>query len=302
MKTGKKSTKFDYRYHRKILKESGIVNWDLRKAPTDYQKRKIRQMVKGDEAAVYRMAKNRHDFKVKKHFIDTVNKFSEHGGIELHGRISREQVQMEYRNLIDKYKDGAISDSQMKRIRGEYQALSSALKSISTSYGRYNFTRKKVNKEEKEILLAEGWTIKGNYAYLPTNAKYSMSFIGVSVYEFNDKISHPATVEHIKNSPFKHPYRYYLIGSGRELSRLLKRLEKAGIDNLYPDLMFTSPSRSKNAINSLFPSIQQLLNYMSSILENEENEDLPANAKSEILDELIGGINILSFQKPRKQK
>lgn len=297
-KSTTKSKKFDYKHYRKILKESGFVDWDLRKNPTDYQKRVISRMVRGKDSEIWRLAKNRHDSHIKSRFIKTAHKY-DFKNISFNGAITYEQVAAAYRHMIMLHDDGVISEKEMKLLRNQYNALKSGVSSPNSNFGRMNFVKKKVSKKEGEILKREGYKVVKGYAFMPTNNDKTKAFLGVGYYEFPNGVKVQAVIEHLKGKG--HEYRYFLTGSGTDIISLLEQLQNDGVDSLYPDLMYSSPSRTKNAVNQLVPSISDFLNYVNNgVMGKDENKNLSFKEKAEVTNYVIGGLTILSNKKPRK--
>lgn len=308
----KNLTKSDYKKAAKVLKDAGLFKADLRKTLSPYQKTKLRKMIKGDDSALYTMAKNHRAAKVRKHFIELANKHTEYVDVNNTKRLtidpkrplSDSRLVNEMKNFTRLYADGAISKNQYMRLRGEYRQLIAQIRNNNQNYGRMDFVKKKVSKKEAELLKPRGWIIKDGYAYLPSNVINETKFKGIYYYHFSKNIRMEAMVETNKNK--LHPYRYYLLGTPKELTKLLEILQANGIDkltyrtnSLIPDNLYTSPSTSKNVQNSLHESIADLLFYMSTIVMKPENKNLSDSHKNQIMNQMIASINIASSQTPR---
>jgi hypothetical protein len=295
----KNMSEADYKKAAKTLKESNILkNVDLRKKFTPYQKRKIRDLVRKNDGALYRMAKYRQETKARKYLSEKLD-------FDYNNLIDAGLLAKKMQGLRKAHKRGEISDAVFNRTLNYYRDMRHHItgKNVNNNYGLQNFTVKKVNKTEAEILKENGWVVIGNKAYLPTSVNHSKSYLGIRYYKFPNGIEHPALVESIKNTATKHSYKYFLLGDAKVLTRLLQNLERDGVDSIYPDLMYTSPSRSKDAIrrSQFFPSIKALLNYVGGkILTRDEHKNKTQSAKDALFDMFVTSIHILSHKKPIK--
>lgn len=285
----------DYKKFAKILKDAGAINVNLRKPLSDYQKRKIRDYVKGDNHAIFQVAKHRHDAKVKKYVCNKLD-------INPNQKISSQMLKMKMDEFAVKAQKGEISESVYYRMKRDYREMVTHYRLGNTSFGSMNFQTKKVTKEEKEILQAHGWTIINGKAFLPTNVNNSVSYLGVRKYIFPNGIEFDALVEHIKNSAHGHTYKYFLLGDAASLTNLLQNLQNDGIDSLDPDLLYTSPSKARDSFEyvRLHDSISEFLFYVTEIVNDKSHKNKTKSQKEKIEERLIEGMHILSHTKPTK--
>ena len=295
---GKKSTKngqnwknFDYHRAAVILKHSGFVNFDLRKNLTKYQKQRIRNLVKENNGAVFSMAKYREESKNRRR-IEKLAGISQGKKLTpeyVIGKIAETQI----------HNPQKLSQSQLDELTKLHDINRKSILNNPNNYGLRNFTRKKVSKKEAELLKSQGWTVKNGHAYLPTLAYKTKSFLnGLYIYQFPNGAELPALVEHNYKRTGGKEFTYFIQAESKELTALINDLIEKGLSNLFPDILYTSPTKARENENaSRVADLFEFMHYVGVIINKEKSD----KARDQKADVLIEAVKIESNNRPTKK-
>lgn len=278
--------KFDYKRAAEILKHSGMLNVDLRKPLTKYQRQKTRELYTENGGTLFRMAKFREESKNRK-------RLERLAGINRGRELTSDYVTAKVGEAIFKNPNN-LSKRQLSELNSLYVKNRKAIKNNPRNYGLRNFVKQKVDKNQAKILKKNGWNIKNGYAYLPTLSTKTKSYLkNLYYYTFPNGEKIPALVEHNYKRVGGKEYAYILQADESELTKLINGMIESGHKNLGKDLIYTSGSRARENLNAQkLDDIGEFMHYVATVVNNKKNHN---DGTSE---QLIESIRIESNTKP----
>jgi len=300
--SNKKSWKnYDYKKAARILKNSDLLKIDFRKKEplSKYQKQKIRDLIKVDDGAIFRMAKFRQEGKNRR-------RLEKLAGIPQGFKLTPDYVQKKVGDALLHGKMD-LNKKEISELNNLYNQHRKTIINNPNNYGLRNFTRKKVTKSQGKLMVKSGWTVKNGHVYLPTNVNYTKGYkTGLYYYTFPNGSKVPALVHHNKKRIGVKEYSYLLMSTSREILEILNNLEASGIDRLDNDLIYTSPTKARlNDSASKTDSIGWFLNYISNsatdAATDKKTKAVDKPLKAELESDLIESMRVDSDTKPTEK-